>query len=244
MFSIYLSKSLLILKSWLLYYLMFLGWGLTFGGSDLCSQWPVSLCVWHCARVPGQSVPLSAVADSIPGAAAAIPLSFQSLHSLQRCCNHAHFSCEEGGKILCPPRVQGETGKPPCLLLCWLVGEHSYALYRLYLQAVPRRSWLSTWSSVGSATGFRGCSQIVLTTNTSFQRGRAALAPACLRVSTVSVLLLFLAISTSFLVDSAVLLDDLFYFVQQEVVSISVKVFFFFLSFLVTPKSRTRKHSL
>lgn len=52
----------------------------------------------------------------------------------------------------------------------------------------------------------------------------------------VSVLFLFLAISISFLVGSAVLLDDLFYFVQQEVVSISVKVF---LSFLVTPKSRT-----
>lgn len=80
--------------------------------------------------------------------------------------------------------------------------------------------------------GLKGWSQIG---GKQLQISRVALAPASRRVSVVSVLFLFLAISISFLVGSAVLLDDLFYFVQQEVVSISVKGF---LSFLVTPKSR------
>lgn len=113
-----------------------------------------------------------------------------------------------------PPRVQGETGKLPYLLLCWLVSEGFHSLYRFYLktqfleglgfpyegQCPPR---------LEAALDCSGGKEVQIT--------RVALATASLRVSTVSVLFLFLSISISVLVGSAVLLDDLFYFVQQEV---------------------------
>lgn len=61
-----------------------------------------------------------------------------------------YFFYEEEENILFPPRVQGKIGKLPYLLLCWLVGECSYSLYRFYLTAVPRRPLLSTQSALST----------------------------------------------------------------------------------------------
>lgn len=110
-----------------------------------------------------------------------------------------YFLYEEGENILFPPRVQGETGKLPYLLLCRLEREAFHSLQRFYLKAqsleglsFAHRPHCPLWHQDSR----------LLSDNIEdkqFQISRAALAPASHGVRVVSVLFLILAASILFL---------------------------------------------
>lgn len=109
----------------------------------MCPRWTVPLCI--CAVNSSSSRPyggfcvcwcrvcLSVAADCAPGDL--LPMFFPIPQRLHHCgCHSCTFSMRKE-RAFVPPRVQGERGKLPHLLCCWLVREAFYSLQRFYLKA-------------------------------------------------------------------------------------------------------------